>query len=223
VQRVSFQNSFEQAGVLITLRKRGLFGGRGPVPPSQWAEAAEDFAFAGLARVLPLVEAEDGSAVVEGEGIRVAHSVVADLTEPQAAGLGLPPSVPFSLLIETDKLITDPSFTIRYGWIEAGNRPVNMNRCGAVLNKANRAYRIPNPLYSIVESIDLFRKTDNSDDGKRFAALARLQEQFPSEEQERLRVDGYLKRFRVLHTTAFSLHLETTEEKNFRFDPILFG
>jgi hypothetical protein len=220
--RVSFQYSFDETGVLITLRKKGLFGARGSVPPRQWAEAAEDFAFAGLARVLPLVEAEDGTAVVEGESIRVVHSVIADLTEPQAAGLALPPSVPFSLLIETDKLITDPSFTIRYGWIEAGNRPLNMKRCGAVLNKANQAYRLPNPLYSIVESIDAFRQTDNSD-GKRFAALARLQEQFPSEEQERLRVDVYLKRFRVLHATAFSLHLETTEEKSFRFDPILFG
>lgn len=220
--RLIFDSSFDDTGVLITLRKRGLFGGT-IVPPSEWSEVAADVAFAGLARILPLIEQDEVDATIEGDGVRLSHEVIADLTEPQAVGLGLPPSVPFSLSIETDKLITDPSFTIRYGWIETANRPVSVNRCGAMLRRGTQTYRVPNPLWSIIESIDTFEKADNSDDGRRFSALSRLQEYFPPEEQERLKVDGYLKRFRVLHATAFSLHLGTTEDRSFRFDPILFG
>jgi hypothetical protein len=220
--RLVFDNSFDDAGVLITLRKRGLFGGS-IVRPGEWSEVAGDVAFAGLARILPLIERDEADATIEGDGVRLSHRVIADLTEPQAVSLGLPPSVPFSLGVETDKLITDPSFTIRYGWVETANRPVSVIQCGAMLRRGTQTYRVPNPLWSIIESIDGFENADNSDDGKRFAALSRLQEYFPAEEQERLKVDGYLKRFRVLHATAFSLHLGTTEDRGFKFDPILFG
>src|SRR5262245_19630410 len=216
-----FDTSFDDAGVLITLRKRGLFGGS-IVPPGDWSEVASDVAFTGLARILPLIEQDEAEAIIEGDGVRLSHRIIADLTEPQAVALGLPPSVPFSLSIETDKLITDPSFTIRYGWVETANRPVSSTRRGAILQRGTQTYRVPNPLWSIIESIDAFEKADNADDGKRFSALSRLQQYFPTEEQERLKIDGYLKRFRVLHATAFSLHLGTTEDRSFRFDPILF-
>ena len=193
------------------------------VSPNEWSEVASDVAFAGLARILPLIEQSEADARIEGDGIRIAHWIVAELTEPQAASLGLPPSIPFSLSIETEKLIADPAFKIRYAWVETANKPVSATRSGAMLRRGTQTYRIPNPLWSIIESIDAFQKADNSDDGRRFAALSCLQEQFPAEEQERLKVDGYLKRFRVLHATAFSLHLGTTEDRSFRFDPILFG
>jgi len=128
--RLVFNNSFDDTGILITLRKRGLFGGS-VVPPNEWSEVAGDSAFAGLARILPLIERDGADAAIEGDGVRLSHRVVADLAEPQAVSLGLPPSLPFSLSIETDKLITDPSFTIRYGWVETANKPVSVTRCGA--------------------------------------------------------------------------------------------
>jgi hypothetical protein len=119
--RLVLNNSFDDTGVLVTFRKRGLFGGS-VVPPNEWSEVAGDLAFAGLARILPLIEQDEVDAAIEGDGVRLSHRVIADLTEPQAVSLGLPPSVPFSLCIETDKLITDPSFTIRYGWVETANK-----------------------------------------------------------------------------------------------------
>src|SRR5215813_5416666 len=99
--RLVFNNSFDDTGVLVTLRKRGLFGSN-VVPPTEWSEVAGDLAFAGLARILPLIEQDEGDAAIEGDGVRLPHHVIADLTEPQAVCLGLPPSVPFSLSIETD-------------------------------------------------------------------------------------------------------------------------
>src|SRR3954452_6144609 len=135
--RLIFNSSFDATGVRITLRKRGVFGGS-VVPPQEWSEVAGDIAFAGLARVLPLIEQDEGNAEIEGDGIKLSHRLVADRAEPQAASLGLPPSVPFSLSIETEKLITDPAFAIRYGWVETANRPVSVSRCGAMLRRGTQ-------------------------------------------------------------------------------------
>jgi hypothetical protein len=77
-------------------------------------------------------------------------------------------------------------------------------------------------LFSIVEAIDAFRSADTHDDGTRFAALARLQDLLPEEESEWLRLDSYIRRFRIFHATAFSLHLETAGQ-SFKFEPVLFG
>jgi hypothetical protein len=63
--RLVFNNSFDDTGILVTLRKRGLFGGS-VVPPNEWSEVAGDSAFAGLARILPLIERDGADAVIEG-------------------------------------------------------------------------------------------------------------------------------------------------------------
>jgi hypothetical protein len=220
--RPSFQNRIDEKGALLTLVEKRLFGGARILPPDVWMEAVGDLAFAGLARVMALVEANDGSAAIVEDGVLVAHPAIAAFTEPQAQSLSLPQAVPFALNIETDKLITDRAFSINFGWVDAKNRPVFANRTGAILERGGNRYRIPEPLFSIIGSIEAFHSADTRDDATRFAALARLQENFPKEERDRLRLDPYIGRFRVLHATAFSLHLETAGA-SFNFDPVLFG
>lgn len=220
--RVSFQSEIADQGVVLRMLQRGLIGARRPIPAAQWAEAGGDMAFAAIANVLATVEANDGRAVIHDDGVLLSHPAAAALSEAHCAALQLPAAAPFALSIETNKLITDPAFSIRASWVEGGNRPAYAERCGAFLRRGGDAYRIPDPLYSIAEAVDMFRKADSTDDGNRFAALARLQELFPSEELNQLRLDGYVRRFRVLHATSFSLRLETGDQ-SFQFAPVLFG
>jgi SNF2 family DNA or RNA helicase len=222
MSRFIFQHAIHDQGVRLTLHELPLIGAERIVTPDRWAEVAGEVAFAGIAHVLGLVEADDGGAFIEGDSIRLSHQALASLTEPRAASLALSHAVPFALSLETDKLITDPAFTVRAGWIEAGNRSVFATRRGAILERGNEHYRIPEPLFSIIEAVDEFRAADTRDDGRRFAALARLQELFPQEERDRLSLDPYIRRFRVLHAAAFSLHLET-DGQSFQFDPVLFA
>jgi SNF2-related domain/Helicase conserved C-terminal domain len=97
------------------------------------------------------------------------------------------------------------------------------DRHGAILERGKERYRIPDPLFSIIDAVHEFRAADTHDDARRFATLARLQELFPEDQREQLRLDPYMRRFRVFHATAFSLHLETTADQSFQFDPVVFG
>jgi hypothetical protein len=96
------------------------------------------------------------------------------------------------------------------------------DRHGAILERGKERYRIPDPLFSIIDAVHEFRAADTHDDARRFATLARLQELFPEDQREQLRLDPYMRRFRVFHATA-SLHLETTADQSFQFDPVVFG
>jgi hypothetical protein len=111
--RLIFHHKIDEGGAVLTLREKSLIGAGRVMSPNSWAEAAGDVAFAGVARVLAVVDADDGSASVEGETVRLSHRALAALTEPQAASLGLPHAAPFALSLETDKLITDPAFAVR--------------------------------------------------------------------------------------------------------------
>jgi HJR/Mrr/RecB family endonuclease len=83
-------------------------------------------------------------------------------------------------------------------------------------------YRLPEPLFSLLEAIDAFTLASTADDDVRIASLARLQAAIPQDAQRQISIDGYLSSFRVMHATAFSLNLKI-EGRSFDFDPILFG
>jgi hypothetical protein len=193
-----------------------------PVPPERWAEEMGETAFAGVAHILSLLDADDGRAQTDGFGIRIAHSAVAALTEPQANCLNLPPAVPFFLNLRAEHLITDPDFNLRLRWIDYASRPKQTSRRGSILTVDGQHYRIPEPLFSITEAAEVFRLSDTRDDGRRLAAFARIQELFPDDAKKKLALDPYMRDLRVLHATAFSLSLKT-DGRSFQFDPILFG
>jgi hypothetical protein len=67
-------------------------------------------AFSGVSKLLALLDDDDGSVTREREGVLIVHHAVASLTEPQALGLGLPPSVRQALHIETKNLLIDADF-----------------------------------------------------------------------------------------------------------------
>jgi hypothetical protein len=220
--RYQFRYDCNDEGVTITLYRRAVFRQKEPVDLKQWADQMGEIAFAGVAHALALLDADDGRAVRDGDGIRFTHSVVAALTEPQAYDLGLPPATALILSIRAEHLITDPDFDLRAKWIDHANRPVYVSRRGAILDVGGQDYRVPEPIFSISDAIEVFRGLDTHEDSARFAAFAHLQNLMPEEAKDKLAADPYMRNFRILHATAFSLNLKT-DGKSFQIDPVLFG
>lgn len=220
--RIFFTHESDNDGITLRLMERRWHGRAEPVPVAAWADRMADQAFSGLSRILALADDIDSAVVSKEDGLFVDQATIASLSEPQALGLGLPPTVRFVLQVDTKNLITDPDFVISYRWIDELNRSLRARRKGAFLLVEGDAYRLPEPLFSLVSEIDAISSDDTSDNDSRMKRLAHLQSLFPKEAPKQLSIDKYFSNFRVMHASAFSLSLRI-EGRSFDFDPVLFG
>lgn len=222
MKRLFFEYEITSQGAILRLMHKPILRRPQAVPVDRWAEQVAEQAFSGVSRVLALLEDTESAVERTNDGLFLDHATIAALTEPQALGLGLPPATPFFLQVETENLITDPDFRVIARWIGDANRLMRTRRRGAFLVAEEREYRIPQPLYHLIEAIDRFQASNTSEQDTRLERLAHLQSLIPEEANSQLSVGSYFNSFRILHATAFSLRL-TTDGGSFNFDPILFG
>jgi HJR/Mrr/RecB family endonuclease len=220
--RVFFDFESRDGGVKLRLIEKPLLSVARVVSVDDWADHKGDQAFSGIARVLALLDDADSPVERNDDGIFVDHKSIATLTEPQALGLGFPPSVRVSLQVESKGLVTDPDFRVLARWVGQANRSLQAKRDGAFLQVDGENYRLPEPIYDLCEAIDSFAAAATDEYDNRMARLAHLQSLFPRDTRNQLTVDLYFSSFRILHASAFSLSLKV-EGKNFDFDPVLFG
>ena len=216
-----FSHEIDRDGITLRLKEKRLLGHTSTVPVVDWADRMSDQAFSGISRILALADSEDSGVDHKEDGLSIDHATIASLSEPQAFGLGLPPSVRATLQVNTKNLITDPDFEISSRWVGEANRPLRVERKGAFLFVEGVAYRIPEPMFSLTSAIESF-KSDARDDDARMGRLAHLQSILPKDAQDQLSIDKYFLSFRVMHASAFSLSLKA-QGHSFDFDPILFG
>jgi hypothetical protein len=212
MSRVRFSYDVVDGGILLRLLEEKAFRGASPIAIEQWASHTSDLGFSATARILALLDDIERPVKAMASGIFVDHNSIAGLTEPQA----------LILQVDTQNLITDTTFGIIARWIGEGNRPNRTKRDGAFLLVNDQRYRIPDPLYGLIEAIDAYSLTALDSSNQDLSSIARLQELLPQEPRDQLRIDSYFNSFRVQHATSFSLSLRTVD-RSFDFDPILFG
>jgi hypothetical protein len=220
--RAYFDHKIGPQGALLRLIEKSWAGRSQIVPVDDWATRMADQAFTGISRLLALLDDVDSSVERRDDGILVDHATVASLTEPQALGLGLPPSVRVALQVETQNLITDKNFRVIGRWMGMGNRALRANREGAFLLVDGQMCRLPEPLFGLVEAMDAFAATDTAENDVRMARLADLQSLIGQATHQQVSLDTYFSSLRILHAAAFSLSLKTAGG-SFDFDPVFFG
>src|SRR5690242_18575923 len=193
--RPYFQYEITPKGIELRLVEKRWTGRLEALPTDGWIDRTENLSFSGLSRVLALADDIDSPVERLSESLFLDHSTVASLSEPQALGLGLPPSMRFVLQISTRNLITDRDFNVSYRWIDEANRSIRSSRIGAFVQAGADRYRLPQPSFSLVEAIDQFAASDAGDDGSRMEHLAQMQTFFPQEEIEQLSIDKYFFNF----------------------------
>ncbi|MEH2524191.1 MULTISPECIES: SNF2-related protein [unclassified Bradyrhizobium] len=209
-------------GIELRLQEKPWIGRGEFVPVDAWADRMAHESFSGLSRVLALADDAESPVERRGEALFLDDETIASLSEPQALGLGLPPSSRHVLQVNTRNLITDMDFSVTYRWVDETNRPCRAERQGAFISVSNARYRLPQPLFSLLKSIDNFATADTRDDSIRMERLAELQSLLPHEAADQLTIDRYFSSFRIAHASAFSLSLNASRGA-FNFDPILFG
>ncbi len=209
-------------GVRFELRARPIIGAAKVIPTARWAEAAPAELLPGVGRLLTWCD--DEAAVVRKEtAVVVPHVAIAGLDERAARALRLPPACPFVLDLGHDGTLDQPQFRFRASWRRATGQPVaGMRRMGAFLEAGGETYRLPDPLFSLVEGIEAVNATPTEDLDERFRVWGRIQALLPDETQQSIQLDGYLRSTRIAHATRFSLALESGAD-GFTFSPLLFG
>ena len=168
--RLFFEYSRTEKGALLRLMEKPWIGKAVPIPIAHWAERMADGAFTGVSRILALVDEANGSVESTDDGVHVDHATIASFNEPQALGLGLPPAVRYALQIETKSIITQPDFRITGHWIGTANRPLRVERRGAFVDIEGQEYRLPEPLFSLLESLQAFAAANTADSDVRSRA-----------------------------------------------------
>jgi hypothetical protein len=203
------------------LTERGMFGRTAIHPVAQWGMAAPPRLLMGVSKLQAWVDDETATAVPET--VLVPHAVVAGLDGVDAMALQLPPASPYILDLEHEGTLDQQEFRFRIAWRQVNGQPVpGSRREGSCLMVGSKHYRVPEPLFSILEEIDVFNLTPPSDLEGRFRAWGRLQPLLPEPAQHTVRVGSYLRNTRIAHAACFSLALSSGAD-GFHIEPILFG
>jgi hypothetical protein len=204
----TFASNCDHSGVRLSLMEiRGRFLNRveEKLPVSEWSSSGDPEILRGLSAVGLLLQEVDDDKSTE---ITLSDKFVADLSDIEAKALGLPPSVPYQLRVWSQGTLLDGSYTINSELIDAGQPVLVDERKGAVIEIGNFSYRVPNPLYDIIEAA---RGFPEDRDGK-ISALARINQLATGESVKpaTIAAEKEITNIRIRHAAGFSANVRGT-------------
>ncbi|MBF0177257.1 MAG: restriction endonuclease [Magnetococcales bacterium] len=227
MSEIYFQHAVCPNGVRLERIEEKWFKKR-VVPLSAWSEHPPASQLAVLDWIQARLDEENPHVVrLEGEeAIILDHGVVASLHAGHAKALGLPDPVPHILHLESRGAITDAAFRIDCVWMDRGRELHGCQRQGSILAEGTSQWRIPQPLFDVVEAVEPFRRGETQDDPIRFAQLARIKDVLQNALADaaagkKIGMDRHFRSIRMAHASAFSLRLQDGKD-GITFDPILF-
>ncbi|WP_044412283.1 DEAD/DEAH box helicase [Thiomicrospira microaerophila] len=190
-------------------------------PTSEWLSALSHHA-SGLSRLL--MAAEDANGVIENlqdNSYVLSYRFLSELAEHQADSLGLPSIVPYTMRVELTGPITRKGTIIRAYWQDSIGRKVLADRDGSLLHIGQEIYRIPAPIYKMLESLTKFNESSELEFDEKMIALSALTP-IIGESYDAVHLDERLKTIKIRHASAFSVDLQY-RGNNLKIDPVLFS
>lgn len=218
-----FKHEIHDKGIKLELCEKKLLGKGDKIKYSEWSEKADESYALALAKLNAILEDHNSEYTDSTKILTLTHKQVAELSDPVAISLSLPPSIPFALNIQANGTINQSDFNVFYSWKNSGGVPLNSAKVnGAFLSVGEELYRIPSPIYDIVSAIDSYKEANLQDEAFRFEKLSDIKEAMAAAELENVFTDGYFSNLRILHASSFSLHIPADTDA-FQFDPVLFS
>lgn len=206
-QRANLKWESSDKGILFRLLDSGGIN----IAPNTWGlhEVTVDTDQQGsIGPIIGLVE--DGAiSIDENHEVLLPHSIVASMSEQQAAQIGLPPSSPVRLSIKGQGILTSPNFRFQYQLVKTNGSPImGIKRNGSLLEMGGSKFLLLDPLYSLVEGMEAFNNTppDNMDD--RMLRWADLKPLLP----EDALVANNLKSMNIVRADSFTLDIDDAGE-----------
>ena len=213
-----FSHDIRADGVAIRLteKKRTLFLAKdNPLKVKNWCSDGDP----SLLRALSVL-GEFINTHLKEEEIFIPSDRVASFSDNDAKALGLPLSVPFQLRIWGEGNWNDGSYDLKSEFLEAGNPIYIDERRGAFIFIGHLVYRIPDPLFTLIEEVKSF---PSDRDGK-IEAQARISEILGDSGLglSKLSSDEQIANIRIRHVAGFSAAIKGSLD-NPDLAPVLFS
>lgn len=184
---------------------------------ADWSASGDVDILRGLAALSEFVQ---DAADQNSESLLVDHEFIASLSDRDAKVLGLPPSVPYQLRIWGEGSHVDNTFDLNSEFLDHGKPVYIDSRTGAFVFVGRLTYRIPDPLFQIIQQVSNFPADW---DGK-LAAQTRIAELIGSDsfDPEKFVTDSHVVNIRIRHVAGFSASVSGSLE-NPVIGPVLFS
>ena len=215
----SFSHDITHDGVLLRLSdsKRSLLSTNNiPLKVCDWSSSGDTELLRGLAALGGILADQDANS----EQVLLAHAQAAAMSDSDARALGLPVSVPYQLRVWSEGNWTDDTYDLRSEFLDSG-KPVYIDRrSGAFIFVGRLVYRIPDPLFTIIEEVSAF-PVDR--DGK-IESQARISEILGDSKlgAAKLNPEEQVANIRIRHAAGFSAAI-TGSLDDPELTPILFS
>ena len=194
------------------------------VPVARWVQERPD-ATAALGQIFARAEANaDGAEAavrVADNEIVLAPGAVADLDAATALAIGIPAPTPLALDLKPIGRIDQDEFRIDTRWVKPGGQPCRVSVRGALILCDGSERRIPEPIWSILQTARALASP--MEKAERFRQLALLRRHWPADPGPGISAEPYLRDMRVHYASTLSLTLRTLTPDRTDFDPVLFG
>ncbi len=215
------QHIVEEVGVKFRLQESALLRSEKFVPVANWGGSGSSKELAGLAHLVAWTD-EDFCEIGE-DYICVPHDQIAMLRDSVAYALQLPEIAPYTLNLQNNGTLDQPTFKFRATWLQQTGQPLlGAKRLGAFLSVGNNVYRVPEEIYQLLEATEAFNAASDQGEEARLYYWSLVQELLPDETARSIKTDGYIQSTRIAHAAAFSLDFKTGVD-GFTVEPILFS
>ena len=153
--------------------------------------------------------------------LKLDHEFVANLSEDNARALALPPSVPHQIHIRSIGKMIDGTYDLESQLLDGLNPAVIDERIGSILKIGRINYRVPSPIYDILNEIKNFGG-DNDEKWERIAKIVGLLG-IDSDSGVSIEPEMALANIRIRHVAAFSARATGDLQNDLILAPVLFA
>ena len=217
---IAFESYASHDGVNLQLskKKRQFFRKNSiPLKIENWISDGDIDVRRGLVALADILQDEDD---LTKDFITLPFETVANFTEAEANALNLPKAIPYQLRIWSTGTLLDNTYVIQCEFVNNGKYIFLDNRVGCIQEQGAIHYRIPSPMFDVIELIKYFPDKKN----EKLEAISKISEilQLDASSEDNFDPENSLANIRLRHASGFSASIKGNLDDP-ELAPVLFS
>lgn len=217
---ITFESSicFDGINIQLSKKQRRIFQKKSiPLSIENWFSDGNIEVRRGLVALTDLLQDEEN---ISKDHIVIPFETAANFTESEANALNLPETIPFQLRIWSKGTLLDNSYDIQCEFLDNGEYVFLDSRTGCIQNQGRIQYRIPSPMFEVIELIKFFPEEKD----KKLETISKISEilQLDTSHGDKFEPEDALANIKLRHVSGFSSSIKGSLD-NPELTPVLFS